>query len=65
MITFDSNNLEDGVEYFCVHKGIVYYLTARFLYDHVEDLASFCYEDIDGNSEEMFDAYECSLIYHL
>lgn len=64
MITFDSNNLEDGVEYFCVHNGVVYYLTARIA-EGMEDFFVFYLEDCHGNSTEMFSAYECSLIYSL
>lgn len=63
MNIFTVEQLEDGVEYFCVHKGIVYYLTARI--DDITNLSIFFLEDIHGGIDEMFPAFECSLIYLL
>ena len=63
MNIFTDEQLEDGVEYFCVHKGIVYYLTARI--DDITNLSIFFLEDMHGNRTEMFNASECSLIYLL
>lgn len=63
MNIFTVEQLEDGVEYFCVYGGIVYYLTARF--DNETKLDVFYLEDIHGGSDEMFPAFECSLIYLL
>ena len=63
MNVFTVEQLEDGVEYFCVYGGVVYYLTARF--EDEAELAVFYLEDIHGGSDEMFSAFECSLIYSL
>lgn len=63
MKTFLNEDLVDGVDYFCVHKGIVHYLTARLTLD--PDLYTFFYEDTHGGSEEFFHAYECDLIYQM
>ena len=63
MKTFNDRDLVDGVEYFCVHKGIVHYLTARLTLG--SDFYTFFYEDVHGDSEELFHAYECDLIYQL
>ena len=63
MLVFKDSELEDGVEYFCVYGGVVYYLTARF--GDKTELDVFYLEGIHGGSDEMFPAFECSLIYRL
>lgn len=64
MKVFGSAELEDGSDYFCVHKGIVYYLTVRLAED-MKDFFIFFYEDIHGGIEGRFDAWECDLTYKL
>lgn len=63
MKTFIDVELADGVKYFCVHKGIVHYLTARLTSGPY--FYTFFYEDVHGDIVEFFDAYECDLIYQV
>lgn len=60
MKQFDSEEIVIGEMYFCVYESKVFYLTCG-KNEFSDRLLSF----YDHNNDELFYAFECSLIYQL